>query len=147
MTAEMTATRQTFDSLNPRTGDVVGTHPVHTAEEVKAAVDRAHEAAAWWSSLSYDERADLLTLWKSVMTRRIAQLANVVHEETGKPHADATLEAVLAIDHLAWAASHAEKVLKRTKRSAGLTMSNMAATVEYHPLGVVGVIGPWNYPV
>ena len=52
---------QTFDSLNPRTGDVVGTHPVHTAEEVEAAVDRAHEAAAWWSSLSYDERADLLT--------------------------------------------------------------------------------------
>ncbi len=42
------------------TGDVVGTHPVHTAEEVEAAVDRAREAAAWWSALSFDERAERL---------------------------------------------------------------------------------------
>ena len=138
---------RTFDSLNPRTGDVVGTHPVHSEAQVREAVARAHEAAAWWSGLSYDERERRLQTWKSVMTRRIAQLAGIVNEETGKPHADATLEAALAIDHLAWAASHAEKVLKRTKRSAGMTASNMAATVEYHPLGVVGVIGPWNYPV
>ena len=41
-------TGTTFESLNPRTGDVVGTHPVNTAEEVQAAVDRAHEEAAWW---------------------------------------------------------------------------------------------------
>ena len=46
----------TFDSLNPATGDVVGTHPVHTEDDVRAAVERAREAAAWWSALSYDER-------------------------------------------------------------------------------------------
>ena len=141
------ATRQTFDSLSPRTGDVVGTHPVHTAEEVKAAVDRAHEAAAWWSSLSYDERAEVLTKWKGVITRRIAQLADVVHQETGKPHSDATLEAALALDHVSWAAKHAKKVLGRQKVSSGLVMANQSATVQYLPLGVIGVIGPWNYPV
>ncbi len=81
------------------------------------------------------------------MTRRIAQLAEVMHQETGKPHGDAMLESALAIDHLAWAASHAEKVLKRRKVPSGLVMANQAAYVEYHPLGVVGVIGPWNYPV
>ena len=81
------------------------------------------------------------------MTRRIAQLAEVMHQETGKPHGDAMLEAALAIDHLAWAASHAEKVLKRRKVPGGLVMANQAAYVEYQPLGVVGVIGPWNYPV
>ena len=146
-TAAAPTTRETFDSLNPRTGDVVGTHPVHTAAEVDEAVARAREAAAWWSALSYDERADLLTAWKGVMTRRIAQLADVVHQETGKPHSDATLEAALALDHIAWAARNAEKVLKRRRRSSGMVMANMAATVEYLPLGVVGVIGPWNYPV
>ena len=51
------------------------------------------------------------------------------------------------MDHIAWAAKHAEKVLGRRKVSAGLVMANQACTVEYHPLGVVGVIGPWNYPV
>ncbi len=141
------STRETFDSLSPRTGDVVGTHPVHTAEEVQEAVRRAREAAAWWSALSFDERAERLDAWKGVVTRRIAQLADVVHQETGKPHSDATLEAALALDHIAWVTKHAEKTLKRRKRSAGLVMSNMSATVEYLPLGVVGVIGPWNYPV
>ena len=81
------------------------------------------------------------------MTRRIAQLADVMHQETGKPHGDALLEAALAIDHLAWAAGHAAKVLRRRRVSSGLVMANQAATVEYRPLGVIGVIGPWNYPV
>src|SRR5690606_32968529 len=57
------------------------------------------------------------------------------------------LELVLAIEHLAWAAKHARKVLGPQRRAPGLLLSNQAASVEYHPLGVVGVIGPWNYPV
>lgn len=137
----------TFESLNPITGDVVETHPIHTGAEVREAVARAREAAVWWSALSYDERHTHLSTWKGVVTRRLAQLADVMHQETGKPHADAMLEAALAIDHLAWAAGHAEKVLKRRKVPSGLVMANQAATVEYLPLGVVGVIGPWNYPV
>lgn len=141
------ARRATFDSLNPRSGDVVETHPIHDEAEVRAAVERARVAAAWWSALSYDERKDRLNTWKGVLTRRIAQLAEVVHQETGKPHGDALLESSLAIDHLAWAAGHAEKVLKRHRVPSGLVMANQKATVEYRPLGVVGVIGPWNYPV
>ncbi|MDP2773051.1 MAG: aldehyde dehydrogenase family protein, partial [Nocardioides sp.] len=57
---------ETFESLNPITGDVVGTHPIHSAADVEAAVVRAREAAAWWSALSYDERARHLTTWKGV---------------------------------------------------------------------------------
>ena len=150
MTADVQAppaTQETFDSLSPRTGDVVGTYPVHTADDVEAAVRRARGAAQWWSALTFDERAELLRTWAGVMTRRVAQLSEVVHQETGKPHADATLEAALALDHIAWAAKNARKVLGRHKVSPGLVMANQAATVEYRPLGVVGVIGPWNYPV
>jgi aldehyde dehydrogenase (NAD+) len=110
-------------------------------------VARARAASEWWSALTYDERAELLKAWAGVVTRRVAQLAEVVHQETGKPHADATLEAALALDHIAWAAKNARKVLGRHKVSSGLLMANQAATVEYRPLGVVGVIGPWNYPV
>lgn len=143
-----TGTRPTtFDSLNPRTGDVVESYPIHGDAEVRAAVERAREASAWWGALTFDERKALLNTWKAVVTRRIAQLAEVIHQETGKPHGDALLESSLAIDHLAWAAGHAEKVLKRRRVPSGLVMANQKATVEYRPLGVVGVIGPWNYPV
>jgi acyl-CoA reductase-like NAD-dependent aldehyde dehydrogenase len=146
-TGRDSGTTATFDSLSPVNGDVVGTHPVHSAEDVSAAVLRAHEEAAWWSALTFDERAEHLLTWKGVITRRLAQLAEVMHQETGKPHGDALLEAALAIDHLDWAAKHAGKVLRRRKVPSGLLMANQAASVAYKPLGVVGVIGPWNYPV
>ncbi|SDI81065.1 aldehyde dehydrogenase (NAD+) [Frankineae bacterium MT45] len=136
-----------FESLNPATGDVVGTYPIHDTDDVAAAVARAREAAVWWSTLSFSGRREYLDKWNAVITRRIMQLANVSHEETGKPHGDAQLEIMIAIDHIAWAGSHAEKVLGPKKVSSGLLMANQAATVEYRPLGVVGVIGPWNYPV
>lgn len=138
---------QTFESLNPRNGDVVGTHPIHDEAAVRAAVARARETSAWWQNLGFEGRERVLTQWKGVITRRIQQLADLMHEETGKPHGDATLEIGLAVDHLGWAAGHAEKVLHRKRRASGMLMANVAATVEYHPLGVIGVIGPWNYPV
>jgi len=140
-------TGETFDSLNPATDEVVGTYPVHTEADVKNAVARARAAAVWWAELGFAGRAERLQRWKGVVTRRAAQLAELVHAETGKPHADAMLEIVLAIDHTAWAAKNAPKVLGRKRRSSGLLMANQAATVEFQPLGVVGVIGPWNYPV
>jgi acyl-CoA reductase-like NAD-dependent aldehyde dehydrogenase len=146
MTAVQTK-QDTFDSLSPATDEVLGTYPVHTADDVASAVAKARDAAVWWADLGFAGRAERLQRWKGVITRRAAQLAEVVHAETGKPHADAMLEIVLAIDHTAWAAKHAPKVLGRKRRSAGLLMSNHAASVEFLPLGVVGVIGPWNYPV
>ncbi|WP_456695726.1 aldehyde dehydrogenase family protein [Aeromicrobium sp. P5_D10] len=140
-------TAETFDSLNPANGDVVGTHPVHGKAHVDAAVARAREAADWWGDLTFAERAEYLLTWRSVITRRIAQLADLSHRETGKPHGDAQLEIILAIDHIAWAAKNAKKVLGPRKVSSGLLMANQASSVEYKALGVVGVIGPWNYPV
>jgi acyl-CoA reductase-like NAD-dependent aldehyde dehydrogenase len=141
------AQRDTFESLHPATGEVVGTHPVHTAEDVDAAVARARDAATWWAAQGPAGRRKILERWKGVLTRRAPQLADVVHRETGKPHSDAMLELVLAIDHIAWAAKKAGKVLGPRRVSPGLLMANHSATLEYAPLGVIGVIGPWNYPV
>lgn len=143
----VSGTPATFESLDPRTGDVVGTHPVHDADAVRAAVSRAEDAAQWWAALGFDERRRRLGEWRKALVRRIDDLARVVTEETGKPIDDARLELVLAIDHLDWAAKHAERVLRRRMVLPGMLMSNQAASVTYVPIGVVGVIGPWNYPV
>ncbi len=140
-------TGETFESLDPATGEVVGVHQITPAIEVDAAVARARAASKWWGNLSFAERADRLLLWKSELTGRMDELAQVVNDETGKPVGDAQLEIVLAIDHINWAAKHAKKVLGSKRVNPGLLMSNQAASVEYLPLGVVGVIGPWNYPV
>jgi acyl-CoA reductase-like NAD-dependent aldehyde dehydrogenase len=137
----------TFDSLDPSTGDVVGTYPIHSAADVEATVDRARIAAHWWADLGYAKRAERLRQWAGVITRRMPQLAEVIYAETGKPHSDGQLEIVLTIEHIAWAAKNAGKVLGTQRRAPGLLLANFAASVEYLPLGVVGVIGPWNYPV
>jgi aldehyde dehydrogenase (NAD+) len=73
-------------------------------------------------------------------------LAGLITEETGKPRDDARLECALVVAHLDWAARHAEKVLRRRQVASGLLMIHEASTVEYQPYGVIGVIGPWNYP-
>jgi acyl-CoA reductase-like NAD-dependent aldehyde dehydrogenase len=145
--ADAGTARETFDSLDPATGRVVGSHPIHTPADVDLAVQRARGAAEIWADLDFSGRAPHLARWRALLVERADELADLVHDETGKPTADAMLEIVLAVDHLAWATKHAPKVLKRRRVSSGLLMSNKAATLEYLPLGVVGVIGPWNYPV
>ena len=136
-----------LETMNPATGEVLATFPVHGRRDVDAAVAAARPAAAWWANLGWDGRKLRLLAWKSYLVRYTARLAQLVHEETGKPLDDARLEIVLAIIHIDWAAKHAEKALKARRVRSGLIAMNLAATVEYQPLGVVGVIGPWNYPV
>jgi acyl-CoA reductase-like NAD-dependent aldehyde dehydrogenase len=141
-------TAETFESLEPRTGNVVATFPVHTAAEVEAAVARARDAFAWWQQLGWSGRKERLDAWKRLIVKRGDELAELVHRENGKPISDARLtEVTLPVDHIAWAAKHAPKVLGSRKVSSGMMMANQAALLEYQAVGVVGVIGPWNYPV
>jgi acyl-CoA reductase-like NAD-dependent aldehyde dehydrogenase len=138
---------ESFDSLNPATSEVIATFGVFGEDDVAETVERAHQAASWWANLSWAERRTRLLAWKSYLTRYIGRLAELVHTETGKPLGDAQLEILLAIVHIDWAARNARKVLRPRRVRPGLVAINQAATLEYHPLGVVGVIGPWNYPV
>jgi acyl-CoA reductase-like NAD-dependent aldehyde dehydrogenase len=136
-----------FVSFDPASGDEVATFPNQTAEEVAAAVAEARLAFAWWSGLTWAERERRLLKWAGVISRGHEELCELIHSENGKPRDDAFLEMFLAIEHIGWAAGHARKVLRPRRVPSGLLMSNHAASLEYQPLGVVGVIGPWNYPV
>jgi acyl-CoA reductase-like NAD-dependent aldehyde dehydrogenase len=142
-----TQSTEIFDTLNPATSEVIATFGVFDESAVAAAVERAHPAAAWWADLGWKERQQRLLAWKSHITRYIGRLAELVHTETGKPLGDAQLEILLAIVHIDWAAKHARKILGPRRVRSGLVAVNQASTLEYQPLGVVGVIGPWNYPV
>src|SRR3954462_12024049 len=146
-TVDRHATTQTFESTAPATGAVVGVFPVHDADAVRETVERARPAAQGWRGLGFDGRRQRLAPSRGSLARRMHELADLVHRENGKPHADAILEITLAVDHLAWAGAHARKTLGPRKVSAGMLAANHAAYLEYQPLGVVGVIGPWNYPV
>ena len=138
---------KTFQSLNPVTGDVIATYPITTTAQVYEATTVAYDAFERWSELGFRNRRKILLAYSEAILNEIDELSELVTLETGKPHSDAKLEIALAAHHIAWAARNVESVLRTAHRSPGLLMANMSATVERSPIGPVGVIGPWNYPV
>ena len=147
LSADTQQTLETFDSLNPATGEVVASFPVSTSAQVQAAVARARPAAEWWRGLGFDGRKRRLRAWRSIIATRMDDFAELIHRENGKPVFDAIGELCIAIEHLDWAAGSAAKVLARRRVGSGLLAMNHSASIEYVPYGVVGVLGPWNYPV
>ncbi|WP_051613237.1 aldehyde dehydrogenase family protein [Rhodococcus sp. UNC23MFCrub1.1] len=121
--------------------------PTPSDGEVHAAVARARDAALWWGALDFTDRKGWLLEFRSRIARTSGSLVDTVREETGKPKDDALLEVMLAVEHLTWAAKNARRVLRERSVFPGLVSINHAASVRYQPMGVVGVIGPWNYPV
>jgi succinate-semialdehyde dehydrogenase / glutarate-semialdehyde dehydrogenase len=134
-------------STNPATGVEVGRVRVADEAAVGAAVARAREAALWWRTLGYDGRRTRLLRWRALLAERIEELARLVHDEAGKPEGEAVVEAAAAIEHIDWAARNARRVLGPRRVRSRLVLAEHAAHLEYQPYGVVGVIGPWNYPV
>ncbi len=143
-TASAKATK--LEVRNPATGELLGSLPVHNAEDVAGAVQRARRAFDVWGSLSFRERRAHLLDFRREIVRRMGNVIDTIHNENGKPRNDAASEVLLAVTHLTHAANRAERLLKTRSVSPGL-LANHRARVSYEPLGVVGVIGPWNYPL
>jgi len=138
---------KTFNSFNQSNGEVVGRYPIFTSKEVGAVVAQAREASQGWVQLGFNGRKKTLLAWSSYIINNIEQIAELISLETGKPLSDSRLEVSNAVNHIGWAARHAEDIMRTSHRAPGALMANMSATVERSPLGVVGVIGPWNYPI
>ncbi|KQX65280.1 aldehyde dehydrogenase family protein [Streptomyces sp. Root1310] len=136
-----------FTSRSPVTGEALAAYPVHGPLDVDRAVRRARAAGTRWAALSAGKRRGHLLRWKRELASSLDTVAGIVAAETGKPRQDAELELLLTLEHLSWAARNAGRVLRRRRVRSGAVAMHQAATVVRRPLGVVGVIGPWNYPV
>ncbi|HZN17229.1 MAG TPA: aldehyde dehydrogenase family protein [Micromonosporaceae bacterium] len=134
-------------STNPATGVEVGRFPAADAAGVNAAVARARDAALWWAGLGFAERRRRMLRWAALASRRVDEISKLVSQETGKPVAEAVVETAAALDHMAWQAKNAKRVLGPRKVRSTISMAEHSAWLEYQPYGVVGVIGPWNYPL
>ncbi|TDB70167.1 aldehyde dehydrogenase family protein [Micromonospora sp. KC723] len=134
-------------STNPATGEEAGRFRVATPDDVTRAVDRARPAGDWWAGLGFTGRRERLLRWRGLLARRIEELAQLMHVEGGKPVPDAVVEILTAIEHVDWAARNAGRVLGPRRVRSRLILAEFTGHLEYQPYGVVGVIGPWNYPV
>ena len=138
---------KSFKSFNPVNNKVIGTYPIQLGKEIDQVVARARVVSSKWVNLGFNGRKKTLLAWSNYIIKNIEEIASIVSLETGKPLSDARLEVSIAVSHIGWAARHAEDVMRTSHRAPGALMANMSATVERSPVGVVGVIGPWNYPI
>ncbi len=132
---------------NPRTGKSLGSVPISSSEETRSAVAGAREAAITWAALGARERRRHLDRWRRTIADHRGELLGLLSDEAGKVPADALLEVNLALHHLEWAAANAGRALAPQRAHSGLMMLGHSSTLVRRPYGVVGVIGPWNYPV
>jgi len=146
---DQTSTRveQRFDVVNPATHEVVGDYPVHTAEDVARVVAQARAAQPWWDQLGFEGRKPYLRRWLKWLALHCDEVYEIGHAETARPRADVQFELFAGLEDARWAAAHARRVLRGRRVAPGIAMPNFDARLAYRPLGVIGVITPWNAPV
>jgi acyl-CoA reductase-like NAD-dependent aldehyde dehydrogenase len=134
--------------VNPATLEPVGVVPVSAPEEVAEAVADARLVAERWRESSFDERRVLLSGVAEAVLDSADEIAATVTAETGKPLFESfTAELFVALDNLLWAASNAGQVLRPERlRYPQLHLRHKRGWLLYEPLGVIGVISPWNFP-
>ncbi|MGM9440515.1 aldehyde dehydrogenase family protein [Streptomyces murinus] len=128
--------------LNPATEEVLATVPAATAEDVDAAVVRAVRAQQGWAALAPADRARLLRRFADTVDAHLEELARLEVSEAGHTLGNARWEAGNARDLLEYAAGGIERLLgKQIPVPGGWNITFQ------EPLGVVGVIAPWNFPM
>jgi succinate-semialdehyde dehydrogenase/glutarate-semialdehyde dehydrogenase len=137
----------TFTVTNPATGESVGTFPIHTAADIAERAAAARTAQVWWAGLTFAERKRRINRWIAAIAQQSDEICDLGFAETGRPRGDVQFELIAGLEDLRWAAAHAGRVLKERKVAPGMALFNFGARVSYPPLGVVGVIAPWNVPI
>jgi len=138
--------RPTLAVRTPVTDDPVGAVPRCTEEDVAAAVERAREGGSAWADRPIEERAATLERFADLVTDRRAELLDVVQLETGKARHHALEELLDVPATCSYYADTGPSALAAADRSGAIPLAT-DARVTADPVGVVGVISPWNYPL
>src|SRR3954451_8087787 len=138
--------REMTEVEQPFTGKPLGWVPKSTPEDVDAAYERAREAQREWKKTSFAERRAILLRFHDLVMQRQDELLDLLQLEGGKARRHAYEEALDVTIVARYYANTAKDHLKAKRHRGALPI--LTATWEYHhPLGVIGLISPWNYPI
>jgi succinate-semialdehyde dehydrogenase/glutarate-semialdehyde dehydrogenase len=139
--------KHTLESFNPATGELVGSVETITPAKVQGIVDDVAEVQPFWAALSLDDRARYMRRACDVLLAELDEIAVLLTNEQGKPRVESyTMEVLPTVDALKWIAENGPEILSDEKVSLPVILRPKSAKFTYEPIGVVGVIGPWNYP-
>jgi 1-pyrroline dehydrogenase len=134
----------TMEVLNPATGETIAEVPACTADDVDAAVEAASRALPEWLDSTPAERGELLLKLADILDENAEELAEIESRNVGKPLGYARDEMPVCSDNLRFFAG-AARILEG--RSAGEYMKGYTSMIRREPIGIVGGIAPWNYPL
>jgi acyl-CoA reductase-like NAD-dependent aldehyde dehydrogenase len=134
---------------NPATGAVVGSVPNMPPDEVAALVARARAAQPAWEALGFEGRGRILRRAQKWVVDNSERVIQTIVSETGKAYEDALIaEVMYAANAFGFWAKHAPSYLADQRvKSASPLLKGKRMVLRYRPIGLVGVIGPWNYPL
>jgi aldehyde dehydrogenase (NAD+) len=135
---------ETFESIVPATGDAIGEFPRSTAEDVDRAVAAAKEAYDDWRLTPAPKRAEVLYRFANLLVEHKDDLADLMSREMGKVTLEAAGDVQEAIDMTLYMAGEGRRMFGQTTPSELPNKFQMSVRM---PIGVVGVITPWNFPI
>jgi acyl-CoA reductase-like NAD-dependent aldehyde dehydrogenase len=138
------ASGETFESRNPATGEVIGAFPKSGAEDVGRAVAAAKAAFEDWRLVPAPKRGELLVRFAQILEREKESLTDLMTHEMGKVKAEAGGDVQEAIDMTYYMAGEGRRMWGQTTPSELRDKFNMSVRT---PVGVVGAITPWNFPI
>src|SRR5438105_3447142 len=144
----MTVTTAELESFDPATGERLGAVPAIPPEEVDSVVRSVAAVQPFWAQLTLADRGRYLERMAQVVIDEADQIRDLIVREQGKPRNEAvSMEILPSIDSLHWIARAGQDLLADERvRMRQLYLRSKRATLIYEPLGVVGVISPFNYP-
>jgi aldehyde dehydrogenase (NAD+) len=138
------ASGETFESTSPATGDSIGIFPKSSAEDVDRAVAAAKAAFEEWRLVPAPKRGEILYRFANLLINEKESLTDLMSREMGKVKAEAGGDVQEAIDMTLYMAGEGRRLFGHTTPSELRDKFNMSVR---QPIGVVGVITPWNFPI
>jgi acyl-CoA reductase-like NAD-dependent aldehyde dehydrogenase len=134
---------------NPATGEVIATVPDVSAEEVAELARKARAAQPGWEALGFEGRGRVLLRAQKWLTDNADRVIETIVSETGKTWEDAQLAEIFygANAFGFWAKNAEEYLADERVKSSSVLVKGKKLVLRHRPLGLIGVIGPWNYPL
>ncbi|HWD63986.1 MAG TPA: aldehyde dehydrogenase family protein [Solirubrobacteraceae bacterium] len=145
---QVTVSGGRLESFSPGTGESLGTVEITPPEKVARVVDEVAHVQPFWAQLTLRDRARYLERAAQVVIDEAHEIRDLIVREQGKPRNEAfSMEVLPTIDGLGWAAREGQALLADEKIAMSqLFLRSKSSSFVYEPLGVIGVIAPWNYP-
>ncbi|MGZ5323748.1 MAG: aldehyde dehydrogenase family protein, partial [Solirubrobacterales bacterium] len=137
-----------LESFSPTTGELLGSVETLTPGKVQGVVDDVAEVQPFWAQLSLADRARYMRRAADVLLDEVDELAELLSREQGKPRVECySMELLPTVDALHWIADAGPDILADERQAMPQAfLKTKRSKFVYEPLGVVGIIAPWNYP-